>query len=195
MTVPLDLHFKGDRNYIRGTDFFESISKSCSAKMGGFLQRLAFKRLTRNQCDLVFDQTGTIADSIARGTWKTGDGRPAHFLLVETERPVTKRYPYDEEPIRRLIRISNKEASMPFLREYSTIEAIVATTKFLNQRLNPPLEKAWLFGQIDLTCALPETWEYIQVKQFISSLGLFSRSKLFIDGVEIGEIRFIQGAA
>jgi len=193
LTIHLDLHFKGDRNYLHGTDLFESISKSCSAKMGGFLQRLAFRRLARNQCDLVFDQTGTVADSIARGTWKTGDGGLAQFLLVETDRRVTESYPYDEEPIRRLIRVSDKEAAMPFLREYSTIEAIVATTKFLNQRLNPPLEKTWLFGQIDLTCALPDTWEYIQVKQFISSLGLFSRSKLLIDGVEIGEIRFIQG--
>jgi len=71
------------------------------------------------------------------------------------------------------------------------IENVVALTKlYHNEKL--PLDKGkWVFGQILLKNKLAESGAVVKVVNRQNIEGRFSRNHIFIDGVMVGDIRFI----
>ena len=191
--IELTLKYKGSRNYIHGSDFYNAINQRLSERLGGHLTRLAFKRFARHQCRLLLERPTDMRAMIGNGTWRTASDDDQRFWLCETETPVTDFYPFDEAAITAAAQVDSSSIFGQGCHAYPTIENIIVLTKQLNYWLTPDVAGKWLFGQIDLGAKLPTDWQEIRIKRFICVRNSFSRNHIHVDGADVGEIRFIVG--
>ncbi|MFB1489889.1 MULTISPECIES: hypothetical protein [unclassified Thiocapsa] len=191
--IDFQLKFKGTRNYLQGGDIYNAIAEALSARFGGHLVRLAFKHFARNQCQLLFQHPAETGKVMGNGTWQAASGEMQRFWLCETDRPVTESYPFDEDAITAPAQLEGEAIVGHRSNDYSVIENVIALTKRLNYSLSPDVDGKWLFGQLDLTAGLPDTWQTIRIDRMVCVGDSFSRNRILIDGTDYGEIRFIGG--
>lgn len=191
--IELELSFKGDRNYLHGTDFYRAIENSVEKFNDGWLQKISFKKLCRNQCTITFKKPVPSEQIIGSGIWQSQDNTSLKFWIIETSYPVENRTCFTEENIFKDSTINNKKIQINKENKYSVIENIVALTKKLNNQLSPDIEGKWLFGQIDLLNKLPDRYSYIEIVRNSERKNSFSRNKIIIDNTIYGELRFIVG--
>ena len=77
--------------------------------------------------------------------------------------------------------------------QYTSIEAVISLTKVLNYRLATPAIGKWVFGGIELSCAMPPITDHISIRCAKSIPGRFSVNEIVIDGRNVGNIQFIVG--
>ena len=193
--INLDMKYKGQRNYLHGSDFFDVISSALSVRYSkGSIKKLTFKSFARNLCGLVLDEKpGSDQRVVGSGTWRTQERAEIKFWIIETKEPVVLRYSFDED---RLVAPSWMENNSIFLiadNEFSVIENVISLTKRLNYSLSPDVKGSWVFGQIDLLKPLPELVDQIQITRVSERGGAFSCNRILIDGEHVGEVRFIVG--
>lgn len=196
MKMPLDLSFKGERHYIQGGDFFNSIQAAASSMHAHdkvYVGKLSFKRFAYHLCELCFDEGVESEGGIGSGELVFGDGRRLSFWISEGGQKPQDRRPYDEEKMVAAATYTAQSASLKAPIEYSAIEAVIALTKVLNYRLAAPKEGKWVFGQIELTEALPHINESLTISRAKSLPGRFSINEIVIDGRCVGRIQFIVG--
>lgn len=191
--IDLKLRYKGTRNYLHGSDFYNVITEMLSARFEGYLIRLVFKHLARNQCQLLLERPAETTQVMGNGSWQAASGATHRFWLRETSHPVTNSYPFDEDAITDPAQLAGEAIVGESSNEYSTIENVIALTKRLNNMLSPDIDGQWLFGQLDLTAGLPETWQLIRIERTLCVGKSFSRNRILIDETDYGEIRFIGG--
>ena len=191
--IDFELKYKGTRNYLQGGDFYNTINEMLSTRFGGHLVRLVFKHFARNQCQLLLERPADTGPVIGHGTWQAASGDTQRFWLRETDRPVTESYPFDEEAITDAAQVEGEAIVGHRSNDSSAVENVIALTKRLNYALSPEVNGKWLFGQLDLTAGLPESWQAIRIERTSCVGDSFSRNCIFIDGVDYGEIRFIGG--
>ena len=189
----LDLKFKGSRNYLHGSDIFNSLVNMFARENGGYLSKLVFKRFARHQIEVVLESPVDDSAYLGKGVWTEENGADFEFWLRETALPVTQSYPFDEEQIIRKARYFDKEICLDSLNNYSIIENVIALTKALNYRLFPEPRGKWVFGQINLGRKLVNSEKNILIEQITCIGESFSRNGITIDGQYHGEIRFIVG--
>lgn len=187
----MNLEFKGQRNYIHGSDIYNSISEELSELGYDYIKKLAFKSFARHQVRFTLDSAESTS-AFAFGILSTAQDSQK-FYLIETDEPVTDRYPYDEALITDKAVIAGSQITGKADNLYSVIENVIALTKQLNYQLSPDVSGKWLFGQLDLKMALPVEWRQIQISQKSCIANSFSRNLITIDGAAYGEIRFIVG--
>lgn len=197
MKIPLDLSFKGARHYIQGGDFFNSIQAAANSMQThgtAYISKLAFRRFAYHLCELCLNEREESEASVGSGELVFGDGSRQSFWISEGNQKPHDRRPYDEESMVAAATYADQTASLKAPIEYSTIEAVIALTKVLNYRLAAPKEGKWVFGQIDLTQALPAINESLTISRIKSLPGRFSINEIIIDGHSVGMIQFIVGA-
>lgn len=193
MIMILTLKYKGSRNYLHGTDIFNSLQDALSKKEVGHLAKLVFNRFARNQIEVLMEEQATDNHKLGYAVWKPVSGKEKHLWLYETGVLVNGSYPYEEDAILSNSMIQDRVIKLSASNPYSTIENIIALTKKLNYAISPDVQGQWLFGQIDLQLKLPEEWKLIQINQTVGLANKFSRNRILIDGLLYGEIRFIVG--
>ena len=189
----LNLEFKGQRDYLHGTDMFSSITAILAKKFGGHVERLTIRRVASRQLRLRLDEMPENAAGVASGVWRAKDAHD--FWLEETTEPVLGRYPYDENRIVASASLSGETLSADRVADFSAIETVVAMTKELNVKLSPDIKGQWYFGQIDLSRSFPKDWSRITIRRHAFIRDVFSRNLVDIDGDSFGEIRFVVGPA
>jgi hypothetical protein len=193
MIINFNLKYKGSRTYLHGSDIYNAIVEELSARFGGYPAKLAFKHFARNQVELLLENPVDPANVMGSGVWRAATGETRKFLIRETNEPVVDSYPFDEELITSAAIIEDESIRVGHANIYTLIENIIALTKKLNYALSPDVNGKWLFGQIDLKEALPAQWDTIQIVRTICVGTSFSRNRIFVDGTDTGEIRFIGG--
>lgn len=189
----LDLQFKGDREYLHGTDIFNETLTWLISQRGEIKDiDFTFHRLAAHQLKAICGSTQENIDPVAICSYTSGAGRERVFL-IETDQEVTGRYPYPEDELvsKMEIDISTRRGVLHGDVAYSDIEVWVAMTKALHYKVFPHLQGKWLFvrgkfpqyvrysggGERSLTIAA----------SFNDKL---TRSEALLNGVKVGEIYF-----
>ena len=189
----LHLKFKGDRTYVHGSDIYNVIDRIIrETDVESYLSHLAFRQFGRRDCDLVWENPASSARLIAQGSASVATGRKP-FWVVESDRPVDGRYPFDEGSV---VAPALRHGNRIVLEKRSTcttIEEVIALTKRLCYELAPDIDGKWLFGQLRLRRALPDEYKKLEVNQTGEVARRFTVNEIVFDDVHVGDIRFIAG--
>lgn len=187
-TNQLYFRFKGSRDYIHGSDVFDVLEQSLKLE-GKHIQELTFRDFSANHLACVLIEP--IADVKAEGKAVDSEGNKTLFWLIETDEPVTERYPFEENKITCHARIIGKTIEASNTEQFSVIEQIVALTKALNYSITPGVNGKWVFGQLRLQEALPGVVENFIIRQKALLDSRFSIHEIKLDNCVVGDIRFI----
>jgi len=190
----LNLKFKGDRTYIHGSDIFNDVDRVAGKNNDGcYLSHLAFRRFARRDCELLWVKPSPGKPLVAQGSVRHSDtDRP--FWVVELHEPAAGRYEFDEAGLVAPAIRDREEIVLENRSIYTPIEEIIALTKRLNCELTPDVDGKWLFGQLNLSCALPSDYSSLRIRRVREVAGRFSLNDIIIDSNNVGNIRFIVGA-
>jgi hypothetical protein len=190
MSELLHFRFKGDRNYVHGSDTFEALEALLNQD-DMHVRRLTFRRFSHHQLECAFSRPGgmTIADGQAVGA----SGRRTEFWLLETLERVVDRYEFDESLIIKGAQVNGEVIEAESLSGYSVIEQAIALTKALNYARAPKVSGKWVFGELCLNQDLPTHASHYCIRQTALLANRFSVQEIRLDGKLIGELRFIVG--
>lgn len=190
----LDLRFKGERDYLHGTDMFnETVGLLQSASNGHLLRDIDFSihHIARSQLKLTMQAIEGV-EAAAICTYAGNEGRQRAYLF-ETGQPVIERYPYPEDEI-----VASMEVDMASRRgilkdqpPYSNIEVWVAMTKALHYKVFPELSGKWMF----VRCRMPDyTRQTTAAEHMLVIASLFNnrltRSEVLLDGTKAADLFF-----
>lgn len=191
--INLDFEFKGERNYVHGSDIFNAVAKIARQEFNdGFVSLIAFRNIARHQCVLSFENRASMT-AVATGRI-SAEGLLHPFWLFEREDEVVGRYPFDEEAIVGAadVRMEGKSISLQSDGSVTPIEYVIALTKRLNYLIAPDVDGKWLFGQLNLVSPLVSEGA-VRVVQKSMLHGRMSINEIWLGDVVVGDIRFIVG--
>ena len=157
--VPMDLGFKGTRDYLHGTDLYDGTLQALQRVASGFAHgrlRMVIHEFARRQCDLVY-ATGAAPcprPEAARAEFWLSGGVSA--WLTESARPVTRRRPYPEHEITAGSRIDGTTIHAGGAPSFSPVEVLVTLTKELHLALRGR-DRRWAFTRLELERPLEDT--------------------------------------
>lgn len=190
----LDVGFKGARDYLAGTDIFDSVSTVVNERFGGFVESLVFRRLATNCLALVsknnLDQRTVVCEVRLGGV----DGEePIKLLVVEGDEPVHSRRDFDEARIANACEVSLENRSVEKARdsEFSVIEELVAAHKVLCDAIAPGNGK-WVFTQLNLSCSIALEVASLKLVNKRCLSGKLVLSEIFLNESSVGFIRFVR---
>jgi len=200
--VNLHIPYKGSRTYLHGTSFFDEVERlnfQMNSSLNLFLEKIVFRRFSVNQCVLSLKAPINVTLIVAQGSYSSLDKSiKEDFWILEGESKTTERIPYDEEGLLAGAVISlgtNTIHRYGVFNSGTAIEVIVAFTKHLHNVIAAPSIGKWLFAQIELNQKLPKIFKNIEIQLTKMIADKFSTSQVFLDGVNVGSIRFIVGGA
>lgn len=188
------LPFKGNRNYIHGTDIFNEMIKLFINKKLTDFQFTIHKMSMNNKGAIYFTTSLEEFKSITQPLHITAsldvDSKKywIAFLFEEEQLEKTDRIPYDEQALIEKCHVSEERISLREISPYTFIETIVCMQKKLLQTLFPNKDK-WLFTKIILT---EYTANYKNVAILFRKNFNFKlvKSDIFINDTLAGEIYF-----
>jgi hypothetical protein len=187
-SIPLDVPFKGTRDYLTGADLFDALLDVTGAK-GSVV--LVMRRLMQTPVSTV-----PIPPSVDPSTYPaefhyTSAGSDCTVVLREDpSRKVTRRIPYDEERVTAPAVISGTCLSCPLSETYSFIEQVVALNKLLLNRSAVGADSPkWLFTRIELD-TVPETPQVLDLKLVATIGSRITKTAIRTDGGLVGHIYF-----
>lgn len=194
---PLDLAFRGSRDYLHGTDLYETITHLPGLDVGTGSLGITFHSRLRNQPDLLLldEQDFSWRNNPAfRGELRIGEGSSAvQGVLLESARPIVARKPCNEPAVAAFGEV-DVEARRAFLKEGvegSPIEQIVFLNKKLHQLALPELGTKWLFARLELVAPLntpPQGGFSLHLAQVLG--GRFTRTNIEKNGQRLGTLFF-----
>lgn len=196
--IPMQLQgmrFKGDRDYLHGTDILPiALHALCDLRPLDAARDvdIVFHGLARQGLTLRSD---TPPGSEARVQLAcTIDGVRRKFVLVEDGRPITERHPYPENKIVAATTVDANAGTATSVRylPFTNIERWIAMVKALHHAVYPQASGKWLFARARLISyrdVSGETGEH-GVKLEADFSGKLTRSALTVDGQRLGDIFF-----
>lgn len=187
-SILIPAKYKGERNYIHGTDIFNFLIQNISNI--SFPIKMKLHKKSCHELRAILTKNHITQKNKPVGFFKTGIGESSLiYVLTETQKKVSERYNYNEQNILAKGVFYKDIAILENHTGYSFIENIVAINKklldlnFNNQRLK------WFFTQISL--------EKIPSSKGKSKLHLNSHlgtklvsTDIYSDGIKIGNINF-----
>lgn len=153
MSESLEFCFKGDRNYIHGTDIVASLFKKLA---GNDLTEIdiRFNGIVKTGADLVEGNTNGAAQVNIQ---LNKNSEPKTYQLIENGHSIDCRYDYDESQIIKKTRVNIDKQSISLLSNsgYSFCENFVALNKHLLQSLYPEEKGKWYFTRLELSKTFP----------------------------------------
>lgn len=195
-SLPLNLQFKGGRNYLHGSDVYNAVNSLApviSGRAEAFLKCISFRAFSRNDADLYMEPPGNHMRVVATGEIFAGDNFSGSVWVVESDRRVTQRYPFDEGRIVKASSFASSGITLSGRTGYSPIEEVIAVTKALCYKSFPVSAGKWLFGQLDLKQPFLAEYRHIRVETKSSIGGRFTFNLIYQDDICVGSIRFIVG--
>ncbi len=156
--------FKGERNYVHGTDIYTSIANTLIARdtlpfPATFTQfRLAIRKPSHHHCRLDITPTSSSDRKPETAVVEfqfTCHGQTYKGWLSETDSPVSERYDYAEQHALTGCTVIKSTASLINCPEYATIENLVTATKHLHVTQFPDASGKWFFSRLELPQLLP----------------------------------------
>ena len=185
MNSLLHFQFKGERNYVHGSDLYNKVSLLLGDDE--YIKEISFRQVTNKNCYL--KNSAEVGDSVA-GIVKTEKNQ---YVLVEATTSANGSYQFDGELLVKSANIKQSVISMQMQKTHSLIENIIAMTKKLNYSVNPDVDGKWLFGQLKLDQPFPSNISDITIESTRRIPNRFSENAITIDEIYYGKIIFIVG--
>jgi len=194
--TPLKLCFKGERNYLQGGDLCNAVMEAVGGSSVGEAVRfqLAFHRFIAKQPDMVWlegDKPSSRPENVAAEFSVSGSLGKARGWLIETNREVDCRIPFDEERIARHCNFAGESVSILEDSGYLPIEVVVSMTKILHNRLLPASSGRWIFTKLDLSrCLVAGDASALTITLKQNLHGRLTKSEVDVHGRSLGFIYF-----
>ena len=194
MRIPLNLQFKGDRDYLTGADMLNA-TVAILQQGNRDVSRIdfAFHRMARNALVLSSEDSSDCSqDKVAECSYEL-EGKNRRVFLYETLEPVLGSYPYDEESIARDFEIFPEDLSGVLVGNpgFTNIEIWVALTKALHQKSLSEIPGKWLFVRGHFHTYAPDMdWRERRLRIVSNFQNKLTRTELHADGCLVGEIFF-----
>lgn len=139
----------------------------------------ATQQVSPRPANVVADFSIATADSVSRG------------VLMESDRPVTRRVPYDEDRILELCKLEQDTISINVDSGFLPIETAVCMTKHLHLSRLPKADGRWIFTKLDLN-RLFESSDSSTMRIALKEdlYGRLTKSEISVSGNNIGSIYF-----
>jgi hypothetical protein len=197
-SVKLALEFKGERDYVHGTDLFNRMNLALIRDFGMRDVRdlsLSIHRMTGSNLILSLlqrDEEPVEQRPIARMAFHN-ESRAWKLIATEDETVVTARKSYNEEPVQRAA-IFNRDRSALRVEErldYSDIELWVSQNKRLLQLMYPERTGQWLFVRGEFSrYTHTSTYGYSELRLLHNFNFRLTKSEITVDGISCGFIYF-----
>ncbi len=191
MDLPLDLAFKGGRDYLHGTDLHDAVRDAVAARWGDATSvDLSFHSLARSAVRLTDAAPAQQAVALCRCS---AGGAPRQLWLVQTGHAVLGRRAYDEAAIVAALQVDagQRLAVLDGDSGGSDIETWVAMIKRLHQLAFAERSGKWLFVRARLPRFAGAGGPGRREIRIAGVLGnRLTRSELRLDGQAAGEIFF-----
>lgn len=190
--IPLEICYKGQRNYIQGGDLYSAIIKYLPPDAAPF--RLTIHRFATKSCDIVFsetDYTGPLESSlIAEFAYATGSEKRTG-RVIETENTIDCRAPFEEEKIEALCTIDKGQNEIIIAGEsgFTPIEVVISMAKNLHYSLYSS-EGKWIFVRLDLERLFQPDDRRLRIGLKHNLNNRLTKSLIESDGIGIGHIFF-----
>ena len=194
--IPLHLRYKGDRNYLQGGDFYNrinSMAPTITGLDGAYLSQIVFRAFCRNDADICFYPPSSNNIVVGSGDCVSGENFKKKFWIIESDRLVKERYPFDEARIVEPAAWTSTTITLSLKTGYTPIEEAIALTKALSYKTYPSVLGKWVFGQLDLKQPFQSEYGTIHIEQKTSFAGKFILNAIYQDNTFVGDIRFIVG--
>jgi len=191
--------FKGNRNYVHGTDIFDNVLKNVRFFLKNYPTKIngSFHRfLTSNGILRIYNHDEAVDRENIFALFCIQQ-ETASFLITITssDSAIPSSYHYDEDNVLHNLVIENDTAKMLAKSSYTYIEQIVAMTKKLHLTLYPNANKNWLFTKIEIN-DLVDPSLYPNHQLLIKSIKNFhyrlTQSAIILDDNLVGNIWFSQ---
>ena len=194
--TPLQLCFKGERNYLQCGDLCNAVMEAVSGSFVGEVIRfqLAFHRFIAKQPDMVLlegDKPSSRPENVAAEFAVSGSLGKASGWMVETEREVDCRIPFDEQRIAMHCGFGGESVSILGDSGYPPIEVAVSMTKQLHNRMLPSSAGRWIFTRLDVSRLFQSgdaTALTISLQENL--YGRLTKSEIKVHGTPFGPIFF-----
>jgi hypothetical protein len=193
---PLSLNLKGQRDYLQGGDLCQAVMEFAGCRLDGRVDRLLLgvHRFMHRQPDLHWHdgaKSGARPEKAAADFSVSSQGAAFSGWLVETDRQVTNRIPFDEERITRLCTIRGQAIDISGNSGYLPIEVAVSMTKKLHNLLLPTNDGRWIFAKIDLNRLLREDdASALSVVLMENLYNRLTKSEIHVAGTSVGYMYF-----
>lgn len=200
MNIQLEIGYKGSRTYLHGSDIFNAltlVAPTVGGDASAYVGQLIFRRFARHGCDVSTERPEDATSVVGQVSFRApGRDVAVAAWLVETDRPVTERRPFDEAALlaKAKLDVAARSDCLPERSIYTPIEELIALTKQLNYAVCPLEKGQWVFGQLDLDEPLTAAYQRMEIRMTTLLTGRFSVNEVYVDGRAIGAMRFIVGA-
>jgi hypothetical protein len=199
-TIPLEMCFKGQRDYLQGADIFNAMSQALTGAAEKNALRpftLAMHNFSRHQCDLL-----TLGGEDGGKRLPMPESRIADFTLgagsdetvgwlSESERPVKCRYPFDESAIAQRCILAEKEIVFSGQSAYTAMDILVSISKQLHLTLFPPAKGRWIFTKLQVDhLLLPKDSDGLRVEFLQNFNNRLTKSSMWKRAEPLGYIYF-----
>ena len=197
IVLPTTLRFKGEREYLHGTDIYDALIDQCArvglGEVDGPLD-LTFSRFCTGQMDFRFaeyeDDRRRPEDTVGHFNLTTGPATRFGWM-VQTTRPVTERCTFDEDAITRRSKIANEIISDGGANDARPIEVVVALTKHLHYTVLPIDSERWILAQLRMSRPLRQLDKgSIEIHLINCTNTRLTKSSLYVGGDQVGEVLF-----
>lgn len=196
-THPLQLAFRGGRDYLQGADLYQALVDFFGDRMPPGPLTLVFHQFLRHQPDVVWpveDLLDWRARSDYRGELRAGSGEAMlRAVLLESERPVTERRACNEAEVVAAAEVdaAERRARLAFPCPGTVMEMTVFLNKQLHFQVLPEVKEKWLFVKLESDGVLPGTGGRELTLELAQVLGnRFTRARIAVDGKPCGHISF-----
>ena len=192
--------FKGERDYVHGTDMYQKITEAIQKHAGGVMGigaenlKLTIHDRVRQQCKLVI---GKQAMGMQRPDNPKVEFRYSKKTVeligwfIETADSIEERYGYNEKAITDQCRITQKTVSVRSQTANSAIEVIVAMNKLLHMSLFPEVHGHWFFTRLELKKTIDNvSGMNIKLKLLKNLRNHLTKTLIRIEEQNIGHIYF-----
>ncbi len=156
----LSFIFKGDRNYVQGTNIYTELIKLFRKENLGEIKSIRFNKLLKTNAFLeIYSKNDTInkSEAYAEGNFTDINGDRCCFSISPNlDSEIDDRSDFDEDLIFSQIFVNEKSAFLKKLTGFTFIEEIIAITKYLNNTLCPVKSGKWVFTKLVSFESLPK---------------------------------------
>ena len=190
----VEFRFKGAREYIHGTDMFNTMLPVHSSSTLANIHFTVHEFVYTPKCRLYRASSREELENVedVRARCQFDEKGVTHCLVLAQgsgNAASGERYEYDEE---RLIALCSMEGDVITLRHRSTftfIENVVAMNKHLHQQLFPNAMGKWVFTRIDLERGCNER-EKLALRLRHNLQYRLTKSDILVDGRKVGDLFF-----
>ena len=196
-TCLFEIPFRGNRDYLQGTDLFSEVTKWIRQTLRdpeAYLSSITFNRMCQHAALGVLGDSDENSRAFGSFTYESSQSpKTGHGYLVETIHPVKHREVYSEDLLQSSAELIFRgvESRLKVPEQYNAIQAIVGLTKMLCYH-NSTGSGRWLFARLDLTGVLGQRIEMVELKLIRLIDERYAVVSVTADEKAIGKIRFIK---